>query len=758
MRYLLSDIATICDGRLLGPDREVTRVITDSRSFAASGTGPTDDSDALFVAIRTPHRDGAAFVGELYSRGVRAFVVRPDFDNSPYPEAGFVVVDEPITALQALAAHYRSGFTGKVVGITGSHGKTVVKEWIAQLAPSTVSLFRSPKSWNSQIGVPLSLLMARGDEDYIVIEAGISKPGEMTVLQRIIRPDIAILTAMGEAHLENFVSPEQLKAEKMQLFRDCPSAILHGDPKIDDFIKRNTALAVSFWQQEGYDVPQAIIETLEPVAMRLEVKEGLHNSVIINDTYNSDLNSLAIALDYLNRIAAGRPRMVIMPENADATKLIKSSGIEYYVSIGPNFTVDDFLRDLRPAELEGRVILIKGGARLHFDRLSHTLERRSHTTVLEVDLDAILHNLRLCRSRLSPGIGVMPMIKAGAYGHGALEIARTLQAQGADYLAVAFADEGVALREAGITVPIVVLNADEGSFEAMIRHRLEPEIYNFVSLNEFTSLLKRHGEHHYPIHLKLDTGMHRLGFRSEHRQRDSQDSITPVTSRLVAELAAVERWARVATIFSHLAVSDDPSQDEFTRRQIADFDRFSSTIATSLPYPVRRHIANTAAIERFPEAQFDLVRLGLGLYGFGMDGAKPAATLKTRIVNITHLESGETVGYGRCGVLTRPSIVATIPMGYADGLDRHLSLGKWSVLVKSATGELLPAPIVGKVCMDSSMIDITDIENVMEGDEVIIFSSLPSNTIADMATVLDTIPYEVMTSISSRVKRIYTKE
>jgi alanine racemase len=753
MRYLLSEIAAICGGELVGVDQRVTSVVTDSRS-------QTVDNNTLFVAIRTANRDGAAYIGELYAREVRGFLVnrvaeqpasRPRGGGggglvcADYPDAGFVVVDDTVAALQALAAHRRATFRGKVVAITGSTGKTTVKEWIAQLAPTGVKLFRSPKSWNSQIGVPLSILMAGGDEDYIIIEAGISQPGEMAALARIIRPDIAILTGIGGAHEENFASREELRAEKMLLLANSPVTLV-GEG--DDFTQRNTALAAEFWRREGFSISESAIASLEPVAMRLEVKEGLHDSVLVNDTYNSDTASLAIALDHLARVAGSRPRIVIMPAgNAAASALVKASGVERLIEIGGAgagtgaLTVDDALRSLDSSVVQGRAILIKGGARLGFDRISRALERRSHTTVMSVDLDAIVHNLRLCRSRLAAGVGVMPMLKANGYGHGTFEVARTLEQQGVEFLAVAFADEGVALREAGITARIVVLNADAGSFEAMIRHRLEPEIYNFTSLGEFTTLLKRHGEQHYPIHIKLDTGMHRLGFR--------EGDVVELTTALTAS----ERYARVATIFSHLAAADDLAQDDFTRRQIADFDRVSGAIAASLPYPVRRHLAATSAVERFPEAAFDMVRLGIGLYGVGMTGAVPVASLTTRIVHIATLPAGETVGYGRRGVLTRDSVVATIPIGYADGLDRHLSNGAWSVLVGGR-----PAPIVGNVCMDSCMIDVSGLNEVKVGDEVTIFSAAPGNTVVDMAAALGTIPYEVMTSISARVKRIYTKE
>ncbi len=784
MRYLLSKITEICSGKFSGADRTVERVIVDSRTFPVG-------EETLFVAIRTASRDGHAYIGELYARGVRGFIVAQDFDTAGFPEAGFVKTGDTLKALQALAAYHRRQFKGKVVGITGSYGKTIVKEWIAQLTPAGVNIFRSPKSYNSQIGVPLSVLMIAGDEDYAVIEAGISEPGEMAALREIIRPDIGIITAIGRAHVENFVSQKDLLYEKLGLFRGCPVIIYDSEcPEIgpalrkkypqarltdaagtvggqDDFTRRNASLALCFWRTEGYDVPQSAAETLQPVAMRLEVKEGLYNSVIINDTYNSDINSLAIALDYLGRAAGKRPKMVVMADMAvaaggeqaayrRAAELVKAAGVRRFVGIGPHMaahsamfgagssfreSADDFLRSVTSAELTGRAILIKGGARMQFDRISHALERKSHTTVMEIDLDAMIHNLRLCRSRLEPGVGVMPMIKASAYGHGSFEIANTLQQQGVDYLAVAFADEGVLLRESGITMPIVVLNADADSFELMIRHRLEPEIYNFISLGDFTTLLKRHGEQHYPIHIKLDTGMHRLGFG----EKD--------IDRLNDALAGTSRYARVSTVFSHLAAADDPAEDDFTRRQIADFDRMSRAVTAALPYPVRRHLANTKGAERFPESHFDMVRLGIGLYGVGMEGAQKAASLKTSIVNIAEHPQNDTVGYNRRGVLGRESRIATIPIGYADGLNRHLGCGNWSVLVHGR-----PAPIVGNVCMDSCMVDVTDIPDVRVGDEVVIFSAVPGNTVEDMARVLGTIPYEVLTSVSARVKRIYTKE
>lgn len=784
MDYSLKQIAEISGSAFEGADTRVTRAITDSRTFPVDGA-------TLFTAIRTASRDGHDYVGELYARGVRGFIVGRDFDCSPYPEAGFVKAGDTIAALQSLAAHYRGSFRGRVVGITGSYGKTIVKEWIAQLTPAGKTLFRSPKSYNSQIGVPLSILMADGGEDYIVVEAGISEPGEMAALRRMIRPDMGIITSTGGAHAANFPSEEAYLDEKLDLFEGCPRVIFNGPeagealrkrfpdaeiidasqaavPDMDDeFSRRNARTAVCFWRSEGFDPSAAAIESLLPVAMRLEVREGLYNSVLINDTYNSDINSLAIALDFLNRTAGTRPRTAIASDilsagpseeetYARAARLVEGAGIECFVGIGPRMTLhahlfgpgssfhataDDFLRSITSDDIQGRAILLKGGAQMQFDRIGHALERKSHTTVMEIDLDAMIHNLRLCRRRLAPGVGLMAMIKASAYGHGSFEVANTLQQQGVDYLAVAFADEGVALRESGVTMPIVVLNADADSFDLMIRHRLEPEIYNFVSFDRFTDSLKRHGEQRYPIHVKIDTGMHRLGFTE------------PDVAELKRRIARAERYVRVSSVFSHLAAADDPAQDDFTRRQIASFDEISRAVAAPLLYPVRRHLANTVGAERFPESHFDMVRLGIGLYGIGMEGAHRAATLKTRIVSLTPLAAGETVGYNRRGVLERDSLIATIPIGYADGLSRRLGEGKWSVLIAGQR-----APIVGSVCMDSIMVDATGIEGAAVGDDVMIFSPAPGNTVEDMARSVGTIPYEILTLISSRVKRIYTKE
>lgn len=791
MNYTLQEIATICGGELHGPDQPVHSVIFDSRS--------TNQTNApLFVAIRGANHDGHDHIGELYARGVRSFLIQEELPYERYPLAGFVHARNAVQALQALAADYRNRFTGTVVAVTGSNGKTVVKEWIAQLAPKGVRIFRSPKSYNSQIGVPLSLLMMEGNEQIAIIEAGISRPREMEPLAEIIRPDIGIFTTVGDAHQENFINTQEKLDEKIKLFARCDTIIYNGtypmvaetlrhayprtrlvdssktqlnDTRFPDQASReNAASAVTLYDVLGYDHLDTLagLTRLQPVAMRLELKEGLGGSIIVNDSYNSDINSLGIALDYQRSVAAGRKRTLILSDILQSgltdnelygrvAKMVNLAGIDTFIGVGENIrryapyfhcekefyaTTNAFLRAVNQERVAGRAILVKGNRSAQFERLVHTLERKSHTTVLEVDLDAMIHNLAWYRSRLTPQTRLMAMVKASGYGNGNYEIANMLQRQGVDFLAVAFADEGVLLRERGISMPIVVLNADSDSFDLMIANRLEPEIYNFRSLETFVGAVRRHGERDYPIHIKIDSGMHRLGF-----ERKDIDVLN-------AMLIDQEPLVYVRSIFSHLAAADAPTEDEFTRGQIRLFDELSRAVCDALPYEPLRHVANSAAIERFPEARFDMCRLGIGLYGIGSGAGalQPVSRLTTRIVQIKELDPSQTVGYGRKGTLTQPSRIATVPIGYADGLDRHLSCGRWSMLIHGKQ-----APVVGRICMDSCMIDVTGID-AAEGDTVVIFSGEPGNTVEDMARVLDKIPYEVMTGISTRVKRIFIKE
>lgn len=789
MNYKLSEIAAIVGGELLGRDGSVSSVVTDSRSCKPA-------SEALFVAMRGERHDSHRYIAQMAARGVKAFLVERPVELPA--EAGAVVVKSAIEALQRWAAHHRSQFRGRVVAVAGSNGKTILKEWLSQALPADCTLFRSPKSYNSQLGVALSLLMARGDEQLIIIEAGISHPGEMERLERMIRPEAVIFTSLGEAHQENFSTFEQKALEKLKLARGARKILYHGHYETFKRLIRTNYSDRELWNAAFVQLPEELpsaltaneasrvnlqltiaaarmlgyelsLQRIEPVAMRLELKEGINRSLLIDDAYNSDFNSLTIALDYLHGVAMDRPTTLILSDIEQSgleprelarriAEAVRRAAVGRFIGVGEGLcgaadlfegdcsfyrTTDELLRNLSRDDFAGRVVLIKGSRRSRFERVVHALEQRSHTTTLEVDLDAMTHNLNYFRRYLGPKTRLVAMVKAASYGAGDFEVAQLLQHQGVDYLAVAFADEGILLRDRGITMPIVVLNADEGSFEQMIRHRLEPEIYNLRSLDYFEQALRRASESRYPIHLKIDSGMHRLGFLEE--------EIEPLIEHLHGSSAV-----RVASIFSHLSCADVAVAESYTREQIARFDRLSSRIAAALDYPVLRHTANSAAIERFPEARFDMCRLGLGLYGFGWQHnpeLRPVATLKTRIVQLKHLKAGERVGYGGAALLERDSLTATIPIGYADGLDRHLGCGRWSVLVKGQS-----APILGRVCMDSCMVDVTDIEDVQEGDEVTIFSPREGNDLETMARLLDTIPYEIMTSISTRVKRIYRKE
>ena len=773
----------MCGGELRGKDCWVGDVVTDSRRYAF-GAG------AMFVAMRGKNHDSHDYIDAMYRSGVRAFMV--ERQGIVAEDAGYVCVDNALEALQRLAAAHRASFRGTVVGITGSNGKTIVKELTARALPAGTRLVASPMSYNSQLGVALSLLMIEGDEDVALIEAGISEVGEMERLERMIRPDVVVMTSIGDAHQANFESVEQKVKEKLILARHARRVIFHSDyeevskvltqmqlpfvdaaleevenqPLLNEVKRTNRQLVKALCHELGREctLPDGF-----DVAMRQEVKEGVYGSTIINDSYNSDINSLALALDMLRSVALGGRTLAVVSDILQSgmadeelyervAYLVQRAEVDLFIGVGERIkaysekfkcesrfysTTDDLMRALTHEDIEGRTILLKGNRRSRFETLCHQLERRSHTTTLEVNLDAMTHNVGYFRRFLPMNHRLVAMVKAHSYGAGDVEVAQLMQRLGVSYLAVAFADEGIVLREKGITMPIVVLNADAGSFDKMVAHSLEPEIYSFHSLEDFSRSVERYGAQAYPIHIKLDTGMHRLGFVA--------DEVEELIERIKQN-----RAVRVASIFAHLSCADDPAQDDFTRGQIALFDTLSGRIAEALPYDVIRHTANSAAIERFPEAAFDMCRLGLGLYGYGYehnDELQPVATLKTRIVQLRRRSSGEPIGYGRNQHLERDSVIATIPVGYADGVDRHLGGGRWSMLVAGHE-----APTVGRICMDSCMIDVTDIEGVKEGDEVVIFSPVRGNTLEDMAAVLGTISYEIMTSIAARVKRIYVRE
>lgn len=783
MQYNLSEIAEITGGKLIGEDRIVREVATDSR-------GSVTGSQTLFVAMKGANHDSHNFIGAMSGRGVIAFMVERD-DVPQLKGASYVVVERAIPALQALATDYRSKFKGAVVGITGSNGKTTVKEWSAQLMPKGVKIFRSPRSYNSQLGVALSLLMMEGDEDVALIEAGISKVGEMAKLEAMIRPTVGVVTSIGEAHQEGFESLGEKIGEKMQLFKGAEKIIYHSgytelipyiiyreeceyidanDSQMGEYVdvasQRNSQIVSALFQTLGFDSPQ--LSMITPIAMRLEVIEGVNNSVIINDSYNNDINSLTIALDTLRSIAAERETTLILSDILQSGmsseqlyravgKIIYRTKVNRVIGVGREISqwsdmfhcqikcyasTEELLSKISAEDYTSRAILIKGNRESRFEKICHQLSHLSHTTTLEINLDAMIDNLNHFRSYLNRGEKLVAMVKASSYGAGEYEVAQILQHQGVDYLAVAFADEGSRMRERGITMPIIVLNADDGSFSQMVDMRLEPEIYSIRSLKTFAATVEARGERDYPIHIKLDTGMHRLGF---------MESEVEECCRVLDELRGC---VSVASIFSHLATADMGSDGEAaTRAQIALFDKMSGRIAKCVGHSVLRHIANSAAIINYPEAHFDMCRLGIGLYGFGDDALRPVSTLKSRIVQIKQIAAGEKIGYAGAGVANEGCRIATIPVGYADGLDRHLGCGVWSVLIGGK-----PAPIVGRICMDSCMVNISKIEGVEEGDEVLIFSETEGNRASDMAEKLGTISYEVLTSVSTRVKRVYLKE
>ena len=783
MNFTLSQISQICSARYYGADVAVSSIITDSRTISPS-------EGALFVAIRGVNHDAHNYIEDMVARGVKAFIAEREV---VLPEGcGVVVVKDSLAALQSLAAYYRSTFKGEVVAITGSNGKTMVKEWIAASVGSGVNLYRSPRSYNSQLGVALSLLMMPADADIAIIEAGVSQVGEMEALERMIAPQTVIFTYIGDAHQVNFQTLQQKVDEKLILARSAGNIIYNSDyalvaeaverryadrklidcstlstPPMADVISQNNARLVAAFC-DLYNINQPDYAAMQPLPMRLEVKQGNGDALIIDDSYSCDTDSLTIAIDYLCRVAESRRKVVILTDilqsGLDELSLytlvaqkMSQSGVELFIGIGDKIaqysglftmpsqffaTTEQLIDCLSAIDFSGAAVLIKGNRNSRTERISHRLERKCHTTVLEVNLRAMERNINYFRSQMQPDTKMVAMVKASGYGSGDTEVAQMLSKQGVDYLAVAFADEGAELRKGGVKLPIVVLNADDQSFDTMIAYRLEPEIYSLRSLDAFA--LAAQGESAYPIHIKFDTGMHRLGFE--------QGDMVLLCERL-------DRYSdrvRVASSFTHLCAADDQSQDDFTMGQIELFEQLSSTLSDHLGYAVPRHTSASAAILRFPQYQFDMCRLGLGMYGYGYehnDNLEPVSTLRTRIVQIRTLRAGETVGYGRAERLERDSRIATIPIGYADGLDRHLGCGRWSMLVSSQS-----APTVGRICMDSCMIDITDMPNVNEGDEVTIFSAQAGNSAEDMAAVLDTIPYEVLTSISKRVKRIYIYE
>lgn len=824
MIYTIEKITSLIGARRYGDvDGRLCRLLTDSRSLCFP-------EETLFFALRTARNDGHRYIADLYRRGVRCFVVEcvPANRARMFPKACFLKVENSLKALQRLSERHRDEYDIPVIGITGSNGKTIVKEWLYQLLSPDVAVTRSPRSYNSQIGVPLSVWLLNDHTQVGLFEAGISKPHEMASLHDIIQPTIGVLTNIGAAHQENFASLEEKCMEKLQLFRDAeaivypadetvisacmakcalpgkkitwsfcdPSATLYvrevvkdnnativryiyngaeGEyrlPFIDDASVSNSVSCVATVLSLGVSMTALTtrMNGLEPVAMRMEVKEGRHGCTLINDAYNSDINSLSIALDFMSRRPehAGRRRTVVLSDimqsgreskelYGEVSDMALSRGIDRFIGIGTeisanadsiavtdkhffpdveSFMVSDVFRSLRD-----EVILLKGARLFRFERITEMLEQRVHETILEVNLTALVANLNHFRSFMKPETKMVCMVKANAYGSGAVEVAKTLQDHRVDYLAVAVADEGVALRKAGITANIMVMNPEMTAFKTMFDYDLEPEVYSFRLLDALTTAARREGITGYPVHIKIDTGMHRLGF-------DPEKDIDTLIQRLKNDNAVMPR-----SVFSHFVGSDSDDFDSFSALQFERFNKASRRLQAAFTHKILRHIDNSAGIEHFPERQLDMCRLGIGLYGIDNRTnsiINNVCTLKTTILQLRHVPKEDTVGYSRKGTLTRDSVIAALPIGYADGLDRGLGRGQCYCMVNGRK-----APYIGNICMDVAMVDVTDID-CHEGDIVEIFGNeLPVTVLSD---ALDTIPYEVLTGVSDRVKRVYYQE
>ncbi|MBF6626936.1 MAG: bifunctional UDP-N-acetylmuramoyl-tripeptide:D-alanyl-D-alanine ligase/alanine racemase [Proteiniphilum sp.] len=822
MIYTIQQIASIVgmQSANLHP-ADISILLTDSRRLSVP-------EETLFFALETKNNDAHLFVSNLYQLGVRNFVVSkllPEWGH--FSDANFLKVRNSLAALQKIAAHHRAQFDIPVIGITGSNGKTVVKEWLYQLLEKSYNVVRSPRSYNSQIGVPLSVWQIDQQAELCIFEAGISMPDEMELLEPIIRPTIGVLTKIGEAHQENFTSLQQKCMEKLELFTNCDVFIFDED---NELVSRSVDLMVlsqkTFsWSRQNRDahlfissirkkderteihysfmnfdysfvIPftdEASIENaisclavalylhvspleisdrmmlLEPVAMRLDLRKGKQDCLVINDSYNSDINSIRIALDFQQQRKMDRPlkKTVILSDILQSgvsprslykkvAGMVEQSGIKRIIGIGQHIsanadlfsmaektfysTTDEFIASGEWKSFRQELILLKGARRFHFEKISTLIEDRVLETLLEVDLDAVVHNFNFYKSKLQPGVKLLCMVKANAYGAGAVEIAKTLQYHRCDYLAVAVAEEGIQLRNEGISLPVIVLNPEVHSFEEIYTNDLEPELYNFRILDAFIKEAERRGVTDYPVHLKIDSGMHRLGF-------------LPEQIPALVQMLNAQKGVKVRSVFSHLSASESWLFDDFTHQQMETFNRAASVIEEALHYKLYKHILNSAGMERFPETEWDMARLGIGLYGVsasGLSGLKNVCTLKTTILQIKQISSNETIGYGRKEILHRDARIATIRFGYADGLDRQFGNRKGKVLIN---GHL--APIVGNVCMDLTMVDVTDIP-ANEGDTVILFGE--GLSVIVLADAIGTIPYEILTSISPRVKRIYVKE
>ena len=829
MNYTIEKIASILNGKLIGSRNKslvIKDLLFDSRLIFIP-------ENTLFFALKSQRNDGIKYINGLYEKGVRAFVVEEMPNSVRFAnDATFILVDNTLKALQKIAIYHRSNFNIPIVGITGSNGKTIIKEWLYHIFSPEIPTVRTPKSYNSQIGVPLSIWQLNDKHQVGFFEAGISRPDEMDNLRDIIQPTIGIFANIGEAHGKHFSNINNKVEEKLKLFHNVDTLIYCLDHKeireavnrlsVNTFtwsrtdetadvliysieknenhteIKATHKLGNSATQQLKINIPftddasienaihcwltalkfnisenviEKKMEQLSPIAMRMELKSGINNCGIINDSYNSDFNALTIALNFMNQQHHGKKRVVILSDilqselNEDdlyekIAQLIKNKGVDLIIGIGEammrqskKFDIDkifyrdvkDFLANHHIDTFHNQLILIKGAREFGFEKISNVLQEKAHETILEINLNNLVKNMNYYRSKLKSNTKLMVMVKAFAYGSGNFEVSNALEFHHADYLTVAYADEGIELRRKGISLPIVVMTPEINTFESIIKNNLEPDIYSFRSLSLLEDAIENIDiklDNPIGIHIKLDTGMHRLGFLPE--------DIDSLLERLKSNDKII-----VKSVFSHLAGSDSPEFNDFTMKQIVNFEKMSSKIAKALPYKILRHILNSAGISRFTDYQYDMVRLGLGIYGIApceedKGKLKTVISLKTTIVQIKEYEVGETIGYSRKGKIERKSRIGVVPIGYADGLKRELGNGNACFYVNGKA-----APIIGNICMDMCMIDVTGID-CKEDDTAILFNE--DYPVERIAEACNTIPYEILTSISQRVKRIYYQE
>jgi alanine racemase len=797
----------------------VQYLVTDSRRISFPGT-------SLFIALHTSLRDGHTYIREAYNRGVRHFIVQQVSVPPGLTDANFILVSNTLQALQQLAARHREQFTCPVIGITGSNGKTIVKEWLYQLLQTDYAIVRNPRSYNSQIGVPLSVWQMNATHTLGIFEAGISRPGEMQALTEVIQPVLGILTNLGEAHNEGFAGMEEKLQQKMLLFKNVQVLFCNTDDERVAIAARNSGLTLftaghaadatlhitgitkagnathieAVYNNSSRQITIPFTDTasvqnaitcwsvllhigiadtvivqrmllLQAVDMRLQMVQAVNGCALINDSYSFDLTSFAIALEFLQQQQQYHSKTVILsdlPAHAPAdtyqavAQMLAQKQVTRIITIGPVWQqmvamltvlpvkveqyagTQVFLQQLTTNHFRNEAILLKGARVFAFEQIVTALAKKVHQTVMEINLTALTHNLKQYQQRLQPGTRLMAMVKAFGYGSGSAEVANVLQFHKVDYLAVAYADEGVDLRKAGISLPILVLNVDEAAFETIVQYNLEPELFSFPILEAFLHFLQQQALEQYPVHLKLDTGMHRLGF-------EEQD--------LPALQALLQRHLQqivVKSVFSHLASSEDATDDWFSQLQATRFNNCCQLLQDTLGYPFIKHLSNSAAIFRLPELQFDMVRLGIGLYGVDSANShqlslQTVATLKTTIAQLRNVKAGETIGYNRRGLLTRDSVIATLRIGYADGYSRQLGNGKGKVWIK---GQL--APIIGTVCMDMMMVDVTDIPGITEAEPVEVFG--PHLPVQQVAAWCGTIAYEILTVVGQRVKRVYIEE